>query len=107
MNFNFANPGATIVHLNTRKGGPEDDKILGVDMKLTGEVDNSGYWLQELLNPISTDHPFLISEDINLFFWEQDRGEANSRFLGISEIKLSRGFPAPWSRWPTSPTTAT
>lgn len=45
IQLDFIGSGLTVKHLNIRKQGPEDDKILAVDVKLSGCV-ATGPWLR-------------------------------------------------------------
>lgn len=88
ISLSFMIPGAEIKHLNIRKQGPEDDKILAVDIKFTGMV-RDGDWLDELFLPYEDDADF--SQDIRSVIWADDE-ESNLRMIGIRDFKSSRSF---------------
>lgn len=99
LQFDFLNTGATIKHLNFRKTGPDDDKILAIDMKLGGEV-MTGLWLAELFTPDADD--FSAGSVIDSFFWQvsdviggDGAIEFNPRFHGVTDpIKFNREYHA-------------
>lgn len=67
---------ATIKHLNIRKEGPDDEKVLALDIKLAG----CNCTLSTLARIIGADS----EHDVRLAFWDPD---GNQRFLGLEPIQ--------------------
>ncbi len=89
IQLDFIGSGLTVKHLNIRKQGPEDDKILAVDVKLSGCV-ATGPWLRELFLPIVEDDS-QFQGDLESLLWMDDE-DKNLRFHGIREFKSTRTF---------------
>lgn len=88
ISLNFINEGATVKHLNIRKQGPSDDKILAVDIKLSGTV-VIGDWTRELFSPFEDDASFM-PDLLKTFYLDDD--EKNLRVAGIRSFKSARQF---------------
>jgi hypothetical protein len=72
------NTFAKIEHVNARKEGPNDDKVLAIDVKLTGEVDHTA-----IAAVIGTDDV----EEVRRSFWLDDEQHA-PRFVNVDMVKV-------------------
>jgi hypothetical protein len=74
----------TLNHINVRKEGPEDDKAVALDLKLSGTVSHEV--IKMILTIDGED-----SIDARNLFWLEDEVAA-ARILLISDIKLNRRY---------------
>lgn len=81
--------GAKLTHMNVRKQGAENEKIVAVDLKLTGEVLH-GPWLYELF--LSIDEEPSYHEHLDALLWLDDEDE-NVRSLTLGPLQCQRVIP--------------
>lgn len=90
MPLNFVGAPAELRHLNIRKEGPEDDKVLAVDLKLQVILDS--LYLQDFdpLHTITTKDRFALVTVKGEIYAIADIG---MRMLQPRELYRAQGFP--------------
>lgn len=85
LNIIFLGVGATVEHLNLRKQGNEDDRVLAVDIKVVGMTD------ADVLNDLLGASP---GEDLSYMFWS-DPGDPHSPLVSaaIGDVSINSNWP--------------
>lgn len=84
LTINFIGSHAAIKHLNLRKQGNEDDRVLAIDIKLSGEV-QSGI-LSDLLGASP-------GEDLSTLFWSTGTDPEQLRTYALADITVDAEWP--------------